>query len=45
MVSPPQKTYLLLLFVVCIVIYTILIITAKQEPSSIFVITAKQEPS
>ena len=35
----------MLLFVVCVVIYSIFIITAKQEPSSMLVITAKQEPS
>ena len=45
MVAPPPETHLWCLFVVCVVICSTLIITAKQQPSSMFVITAKQEPS
>ena len=40
---PPDLHFVLVRF--CVVIYTILIITAKQEASSIFVITSMQEPS
>ena len=43
-VNPPTGIYILALLVVCVVIYSILVSTAKQEPSSNFVITAKREP-
>ena len=43
--SAPPQICLWRLCVVCVVMCSVFIITAKQEPSSMFVVTAKQQPS